>query len=326
MTTVGYGDITPVTKMGKLHAAIWMLIGLVLTSMITGNLAGLFMIDFVFHPIAIESNEKVLVSEDAYQLAGRLYGKDIVLGNTSDGLFVQHQLKDGNATKLLIDIFKASSIAKYIDIPTIMLDEVIDVSASYGVLLSGELISVSRCVKKYVEERNDVFLQQLSDSVVGFQKGKQVQTALINHMTSSKSSIFEGLAKYGACLLGILIFFGIAFELITMYRGRSKTKPLPNQQNELYTSINEAIEALPSKIEGIFNGKQSQNIRERLALRKLQQGTIEQVLKMYPDLPIFDDTLRGRYMQRMTGSENAIYDDWEPEEQTDDREIYYKTS
>ena len=91
------------------------------------------------------------------------------IGNTSDGLFVQHQLKDGNATKLLIDIFKASSIAKYIEIPTIMLDEVIDVSASYGVLLSGELISVSRCVKKYVEERNDVFLQQLSDSVVGFQ-------------------------------------------------------------------------------------------------------------------------------------------------------------
>ena len=82
---------------------------------------------------------------------------------------MQHQLENGTATKVLIDIFKASSIANYIDIPTIMLNEVIDVSASYGVLLSGELTCVSKCVKKYVEEGNDVFLQQLSDSIIDFQ-------------------------------------------------------------------------------------------------------------------------------------------------------------
>ena len=38
-----------------------MLIGLILTSLIAGNLASLFMIDFVFHPILIDSNEKVSI-------------------------------------------------------------------------------------------------------------------------------------------------------------------------------------------------------------------------------------------------------------------------
>ena len=111
-----------------------------------------------------------------------------------------------------------------------------------------------------------------------------------------------------------------------MLLGRSKIKPLPNEQIELFNSLNDALEALPNKIESIFSAKHSQNIRERLALRKLQLGTIEQVLKMYPDLPHFDETLRDRYMQRKKDSENASYDDWEPEEQTDEGEIYYKTS
>ena len=38
-----------------------MLIGLILTSLIAGNLASLFMIDFVFRPILIDSNEKVSI-------------------------------------------------------------------------------------------------------------------------------------------------------------------------------------------------------------------------------------------------------------------------
>ena len=45
-----YGDLTPKTVFGKLHAMTWMLIGLALTSMVTGNLSSIFSMEFVFEP------------------------------------------------------------------------------------------------------------------------------------------------------------------------------------------------------------------------------------------------------------------------------------
>ena len=45
-----YGDLTPITKLGKMLTMIWMLVGLVLTSMIVGGLSSAFSVEFVLQP------------------------------------------------------------------------------------------------------------------------------------------------------------------------------------------------------------------------------------------------------------------------------------
>ena len=46
--------------MGRIHAIIWMLIGLVLMTLIVGNISSIMSMDFVFRPISIEAKEKVI--------------------------------------------------------------------------------------------------------------------------------------------------------------------------------------------------------------------------------------------------------------------------
>ena len=48
------------------------------------------------------------------------------------------------------------------------LDKIIDVKASYGILLSGDLKRISKCVKKYIEENKSKLVQDLLDSTIIF--------------------------------------------------------------------------------------------------------------------------------------------------------------
>ena len=77
-------------------------------------------------------------------------------------------MDNGNVSKLFIDIYKATSIRSFINSSTMVLDEVKDVQSSYGIILSGELKRTSKCVKKYIDERNIKLAQQLSDSTAVF--------------------------------------------------------------------------------------------------------------------------------------------------------------
>ena len=59
--TCRYGDLTPITKMGKFLGMVWMLIGLVLTSIVIGNISSIFAIEFVFAPSSFATEDAVSV-------------------------------------------------------------------------------------------------------------------------------------------------------------------------------------------------------------------------------------------------------------------------
>lgn len=111
---------------------------------------------------------KIIWSEIFDALCDKKYNSFSLTGNTSDGELVARQLTKGISTKTFIDPFKATSISTYLDSPMIRLDELKDVQASYGILLSGELRQTAKCVQKYVSENNDAFLRQLSASTAQF--------------------------------------------------------------------------------------------------------------------------------------------------------------
>ena len=83
-------------------------------------------------------------------------------GNTSDERLLRTKLRNGNATRLFIDAFKASAIKSVINDIPLYLDEVKHVEASYGIILSGEVKRASKCIKKYIDENNLELLKTLN--------------------------------------------------------------------------------------------------------------------------------------------------------------------
>ena len=71
MTTVGYGDVTPTTLLGKMISVTWMMLGLVIASVVTATIS-----QFVSGTEGLEiSGQKVSVLENSYEheLACLLY-------------------------------------------------------------------------------------------------------------------------------------------------------------------------------------------------------------------------------------------------------------
>ena len=109
------------------------------------------------------------------------------------------------------------------------------------------------------------------------------------------------------------------------FLGRFKIAPLENEIDVLFNSMNGAVETFSCRIESIFNEGYARHIDERIKLRKFQDASIEHViLKMYPDLSIFDTTLQNRKTNKQLPSKEYVYSDTQEEE--GDMEISYKTS
>ena len=51
--------MAPKTSIGRMHGVIWMIIGLVLTSMVVGNISSILTVEFVFQPRSFASKDRV---------------------------------------------------------------------------------------------------------------------------------------------------------------------------------------------------------------------------------------------------------------------------
>ena len=71
-----------------------------------------------------------------------------LLGNTSEGKYVQQSLLSGNVSKVVLDIYSAGKIKDYLTHPKIILEKVETVKASYGVALAGETKRIKKCISR----------------------------------------------------------------------------------------------------------------------------------------------------------------------------------
>ena len=102
--------------------------------------------------------------------------------NTSNGNLISTKLLNGNASRLLIDTFKAGAIRYEIDRPQISLEEVKEVQASYGIILSGELKRASKCIKKYIDENSDEFMKKLGDATFSSEVRFSMIISILQHV------------------------------------------------------------------------------------------------------------------------------------------------
>lgn len=100
---------------------------------------------------------------------------------------------------------------------------------------------------------------------------------------------------------------------------------ISSQQYEadvLFPCINEDVGALENRINTMLDAIEARHVKERLQLDKLQFGTVNALMKMYPDLSLFDNTMPNRQENRAT--EYIVNNDAESSDDEEDGEVYYK--
>eukprot|EP00795_Rhopilema_esculentum_P002629 gene2630-826_t len=291
MTTVGYGDLVPKTKKGRIYTVAWTAMGLVLTSMIIGNLSSLMAIDFVFKPVTASTNGKVLTSEDLFMVATQFYGRKVKIGNVSDGHFIKRSLMSGNVSRVLVDFYRAGALKAYLDDPGIVLEKVLNIQGSFGIALSGEAKRIKSCVSRYAKEREKQMLEEIRKNVASFEISLARRTELIRYMIVSESDILEMLTKYGGILLLVLVLVGAAIEIGKKCRGRAKVTMADTEAEQLLHSLSTAVNNLERDVSEKMEYLQRKHEKEMLKLNGMQYGQTSKLVAMYPDLNMFDPAM-----------------------------------
>jgi len=291
MTTVGYGDLTPITKLGKTFTIIWMLIGLVLTSMIVGGLSSAFSVEFVLQPSQDTGIRKVLASEETFMIAVQLKSGGVVIGNTSDGKFVQNSLLSGNVSAVALDIHTAGTLKDYLLHPDIYMEDTEKITASYSVALGGETKRMRKCISRFASENAKSVLEKVDQMTFLYQRGSAKPTSLSSYIGSRHSDIMQNTTFYCGILLAVLFGLGVIYEIARHIRGRGKVDTDSKLIMNMSDNILQEIINLEKKISENFNKIEAGHAHERMALKKMKIGQLSTLLHMYPALTKFDPDL-----------------------------------
>ena len=77
-----------------------------------------------------------------------------LLGNTTDGKYVQQSLISGNVSRVLLDVYSAGSLKDYLIHPKIILEKTETIVGSYGLALAGDAKRIHKCVNRQVRENS----------------------------------------------------------------------------------------------------------------------------------------------------------------------------
>ena len=102
----------------------------------------------------------------------------------TDGNHIQESLLTGNISRVVLDIYKATSLEKYLNHPKIILEKVKKIQASYGVILSGDVKRTKKCVKRYVTENEAKILEKLTEKTIIFKVRKKISNFDLIEMTA----------------------------------------------------------------------------------------------------------------------------------------------
>lgn len=76
---------------------------------------------------------------------------------------MQESLLSGNVSKVVLDIYSASTLKSYLNHPNIILEKVKRTRAAYGIALANEAKRIKGCVRKFMQENSRQALVNISD-------------------------------------------------------------------------------------------------------------------------------------------------------------------
>eukprot|EP00794_Sanderia_malayensis_P019880 gene19880-21821_t len=270
-TGMWYGDVTPVSKLGRLFTICWSLMGIILTGFVIGGITESLTTDIVFNGATVSVSSKILVSPEMYSVVKKEFKSELIIGNTSDPSYVVESLLTGRK-----------------------------VDASYGIALTAEGARIKHCVARYARENAQKILIELSNYSLTFESASSNKIELLEYMTSEHADITSNILKYGGILLALLVVVGLVYDLIKWTRQRAKVDGGTRACELLFKEFNNRVEGLFINLEENIDKIESRHATERVKL--LEQDKNFHVTKLYPDLNLFDPTIPYKAPGRRTNA------------------------
>eukprot|EP00794_Sanderia_malayensis_P019881 gene19881-21822_t len=300
MTTVGYGDVTPVSKLGRLFTICWSLMGIILTGFVIGGITESLTTDIVFNGATVSVSSKILVSPEMYSVVKKEFKSELIIGNTSDPSYVVESLLTGRVGRVALDSYRAVQFRDVLEQPGIEFDYFKKVDASYGIALTAEGARIKHCVARYARENAQKILIELSNYSLTFESASSNKIELLEYMTSEHADITSNILKYGGILLALLVVVGLVYDLIKWTRQRAKVDGGTRACELLFKEFNNRVEGLFINLEENIDKIESRHATERVKL--LEQDKNFHVTKLYPDLNLFDPTIPYKAPGRRTNA------------------------
>ncbi|CAH3149201.1 unnamed protein product, partial [Porites evermanni] len=155
MTTVGYGDRAPKSKMGRIFSVMATLIGLVSIAVLLGNLTTSLTTDIVFSDIKLYGSKVAAIHNSSEFRLGLRKNAKMNPGREYRNLDeVYEALLSREVDGALIDALIAGSREDLFNSSGLRIYQTFQHSSVYGMVLAGETKKLQQCFEKFMKENS----------------------------------------------------------------------------------------------------------------------------------------------------------------------------
>ncbi|XP_048584343.1 phosphatidylinositol phosphatase PTPRQ-like [Nematostella vectensis] len=235
MTTVGYGDRSPLSLAGRLFAVVWSLVGIIMASMLIASISSSLTITVVdeISSSGVTRGERIaaVMNSPEYNAAERVARGRAKFFSYPNITSLINAFQALNVTSIVVDPYTVQSRPDLFNDTWYKISNIISEEISYGVILGGNAVKLERHISEYVSSNVMAVSMdyQVDNSTNTTDSGtiKVSQGETVNFLDPSSPIFREGLQYCGLVLAG-MVLLGVTYHVLyyIQYRGsRMNTCP-----------------------------------------------------------------------------------------------------
>ncbi|XP_048583941.1 uncharacterized protein LOC5510390 isoform X2 [Nematostella vectensis] len=268
MTTVGYGDRSPVSPKARLISIAWTLAGVVVIGIIVGSIATSLSTITIKQASSLYGL-RVASIKNSYEYRFGLRRNAVVDVGRDYQTFdkIYEDLVSGYVGGALLDSLALSSRKDLFEKPFIRVHKVYDVSFVRGVVTSGDTTKLTKCIHRYMTSHAQDISNSVKEAAIPVEVSSEpLATELSSSLFDSSSELFKNSILYISCLLIAAILLGLAWEVYyrrTRQKNAIKETSLFAYRRVLREEMQKVVCSFHDRMERVLN-----DIREKHELEK----------------------------------------------------------
>jgi len=202
MTTVGYGDKAPRSFPARLFGIVWILVGLVIISTFTATITTMLTASSLSDETKLYGTKVgVLHNSEEYRLGVKRNAETKGFSSVAE---IVGKIKEGEVQGILLDTYIAG---EYQDqLKDLRLQQVIDYTFSYGVVLSRDALALRKCFSHFLESKQSQVYSTISRIIKPLKTSGQQ-----NYAAKKSANIFDADSVYFKYIImvGLSTFAGL---------------------------------------------------------------------------------------------------------------------